>query len=212
MNYILGGSRGLGAALADKVPSKIFSRTKGIQVDFSKKESVDVILENYKKDKPSKIFYVAGGGPHGHFPTKSFKSHQWAYDLNYLTPLQLLFSLQKINFKGDFVYIGSAIAERSQAFTSLSYAQSKKMAKQSFLTFTDFRVFIFSPPYMDTGLLPPNSWPRKEYPELVVSPVKVATVLLDWLSKQQNGSDDKRHFDWIQEFDYIIPKEKEREI
>ena len=63
---------------------------------------------------------------------------------------------------------------------------------------------------MNTGLLPAHSWPRLEAPELVVEPDLVAEKMLNWLEAGpgSEGDSDVRHFDWLKEFEYNIPKDK----
>jgi len=208
---VLGGSRGLGKALMDLIPDSLsVSRTSSDPIDFSKEESAALVIGRVKDFQPSEIIYVAGGGPHGAFFEKSMKSHKWAYNVNLFTPIQILYGLIDLGYKGEFVYVGSAIAERSNSAASLSYSTSKKSAKDIILLCSSnlLKTKVFSPPYMDTDLLPKGSWPREEHPDLVVEPSKVAKVMLEWVSGQ-NGDNDSRHFDWIERFDYSLPIRKD---
>lgn len=208
---ILGGSRGLGKALVDLIPDSVsVSRTSKERIDFSKEESAKAVLALVGHLKPQKILYVAGGGPHGAFFEKSMKSHRWAYNVNLFTPIQILYGLIEQGYEGEFIYIGSAIAERSSSLQSLSYSTSKKSAKDIVLSHQSklLKTKVFSPPYMNTALLPGGSWPRAEVPDLVIEPSEVAKVLLDWLG-DQNGDKDPRHFDWMERFDYSLPKDKD---
>jgi len=208
---ILGGSRGLGKALIDRIPDSLsVSRASGESIDLSKVDASVQVLKTISSFQPDRIIYVAGGGPHGAFFEKSMKSHTWAYNVNMFTPIQILYGLIDQNYEGDFVYIGSAIAERSKSVQSLSYSTSKKSARDIILSHKSksLKTKVFSPPYMNTDLLPQGSWPREEHADLVVQPAKVADVLVDWMSGQ-NGDSDSRHFDWIERFDYTLPKDKE---
>jgi len=209
---ILGGSRGLGRALAGQISDSIsVSRTGENPIDLSKSTSApQEVLELINRTKPCRIIYSAGGGPHGEFFEKNMKSHMWAFNLNFFTPIQILYGLIEQNYKGEFIYVGSAIAQRSQSTQSLSYAESKKMATRAVLSLQSklMKTKVFSPGYMDTDLLPKGAWPRTECPNLVVAPSRVASLLLNW-ADGQNGNDDSRHFDWIDTFDYALPIDKD---
>lgn len=211
---ILGGSRGLGKSVAKHFEdATIVSRKSEHSIDFSKAESVEKIMKLVVEEKPEVIIYNAGGGPHGDFFSKSMQSHMWAYQVNHFTPIALSYELRKKEYKGLFVYVGSAIAERSESDQSLSYSQSKKMSLKTLLAVPGktLKIRVFSPPYMNTGLLPPHSWPRLEAPELVLEPELVAEKLIDWLESESvaEGNSAVRHFDWLKEFEYNLPKDKE---
>lgn len=208
---ILGGSRGLGKAIADRIPDSFaLSRKSELSVDLSKPESIGFALDQVSELKIQRIIYAAGGGPHGPFFEKSPESHAWAYNVNLFTPIGILNGLIEKGYQGEFVYIGSAIAERSTSNHSLSYSTSKKSARDIILSNSNKspKSLVFSPPFMNTDLLPQGSWPRLEHPDLVVEPAKVAGVLLGWLD-EQSGNSDSRHFDWIDRFDYSLPKDKD---
>jgi len=208
---ILGGSRGLGKALKALIPDALaVSRTSTESIDLSKETASNSVLTLVSEYEPSRILYVAGGGPHGPYFQKGIKSHKWAYAVNYFTPIQILNDLIEKSYEGEFIYIGSAIAERSTSDKSLSYSASKTAAKSVILSYDSklLKTKVFSPAYMDTDLLPKGSWPRMECSELVIEPSKVAEVLLNWLN-DQNGNNDSRHFDWIDRFDYNLPNHKD---
>lgn len=208
---ILGGSKGLGLALTDLIPDALVcSRSGEVKIDLSKAEAVDQVLELVQTGDFSHIFYVAGGGPHGPFFEKSFQSHDWAYRVNFFSPIQICYALIDRGYRGEFIYVGSAIAERSQSLNSLSYSGSKKMAKSALLSIPlkVLKTKVFSPPYMDTSLLPKGAWPRLEGVGLVLDPKKVASECLNWL-ELPNGNQDERHFDWIKKFDYTLPEDKD---
>jgi len=213
---ILGGSKGLGKSIKELIGEKnvlSVSRSDEVSLDFSKKESSQKIERIINENSFDKIVYSAGGGPHGNYFDKKPDSHRWAYEVNFLRPIEVAYFLKGINYQGVFVYIGSAIAERSNSSMSLSYSLSKKSALKTLLAITEkeLKVRVFSPPYMNTGLLPKNSWPRIETPQLVLEPHDVAKVLIDWLAETYNpiGDCDPRHFDWIKRFSYTLPIEKE---
>ena len=164
-SLILGGSQGLGLSLKTKLNAQSMSRTEEHRVDLSKPNSLDQVKNFLEKRDPFEtIIYCAGGGPHGDFFSKSPQAHKWAFEVNYFRPIDLAYYLRSIHFTGFFIYIGSAIAERSNSLKSLSYSQSKKAALKALLTLKEeeLKVRVFSPPYMNTRLLPPKAWPRVE--------------------------------------------------
>jgi short-subunit dehydrogenase len=215
-SLVLGGSRGLGRSIVNLLGSKSYSvsRSQSPSVDFSKPESIEKLKKIIDKNSDLEtIFYCAGGGPHGDFFSKPVHSHKWAFEVNFLRPIELVYYLIEKEYKGTFIYIGSCIAERSDSLNSLSYASSKKLALKSLLSIKDssLKIRVFSPPYMDTQLLPAKSWPRQENPELVLDPDKVAKTLLEWLPQDldHTGVSDPRHFDWMERFSYSLPEGKE---
>lgn len=209
---ILGGSKGLGKSIAKffKFPIRV-SRQSDLSIDFSTTDAVSKIMRLVEVEKPKVIFYSAGGGPHGDFFSKNMESHMWAYHVNHFTPIALAYELIKIKYDGVFLYVGSAIAERSNSEQSLSYAFSKKMSVKTLLSIPEktLKIRVFSPPYMNTGLLPPKAWPRVETPKLVVEPDLVAKKMMSWLEAGSERGSAVRHFDWIDEFEYSIPEVKE---
>ena len=107
---ILGGSRGLGKALKDQIPDACsVSRKSEISIDFSKSGSVEQVLKLVEEQKPTHIFYSAGGGPHGEFFEKPVKSHEWAFQVNFFTPVAIVKNLIEKNYQGVFVYIGLSL-------------------------------------------------------------------------------------------------------
>lgn len=219
-SLILGGSKGFGRAISGHlVNSKELSRSSRVEsVDFSRPESLSKIIRHMDDYSPEFIFYVAGGGVHGEYFSKPMHSHRWTFEVNFFRPIEIADYLKHTGFQGIFVYIGSSIAERSDSKNSISYAESKKLALKTLLSLdeSELKVRVFSPPYMDTALLPKKAWPRLETPDLVLNPKKVAKVLLNWLSesplkdtKTLSENFDPRHFDWMQRFTYSLPTEKD---
>ena len=198
---ILGGSRGLGFALqqlyqARGVEARSISRTTNPAADFSKlnlsAETVSLIWDL----APERIVYCAGGGPHGAYATKRYRDHEWAFAVNFLFPS---FLLHQILEKPDnwrklrqICFIGSAIAESKADPMAASYC-SAKHALMGLITSIqaephgtlDLR--LYSPGYMDTGLLPQNAWPRQR-PNLVRSPREVAENLATWLESPDSAN------------------------
>lgn len=220
-SLVLGGSRGLGQSLFQKLSKQhkcvALSRSTDPKLDLTQSDSMQIFKKEVQENSFSHIFYVAGGGPHGPFFDKPLHSHKWAFELNYFKPVEIAYYLKSILFKGVFVYIGSAIAETYSSSQSSSYSLSKKSAVKTLLSLSekDLKVRVFSPPYMNTSLLPPKAWPRLENPELVIEPNMVAKVLIEWILDSLNESldpsktFDPRHFDWLQSFTYNLPNRKD---
>lgn len=223
-SLILGGSKGLGLSISEYLKNtgyfeniRCLSRRSTIEsLDFSKPDSLSQIKKHIFDFKPELIFYVAGGGVHGPYFSKPSHSHRWTFEVNFFRPTEIAEHLKNIKYQGTFVYIGSAIAERSHSKTGLSYSESKKLALKTLLSLkeSELKVRVFSPPYMDTALLPQKTWPRLEAPHLVLSPDQVAAELLKWLNgnkandfhnKTLSENSDPRHFDWMQRFKYDLP-------
>lgn len=204
---ILGGSRGLGRSIFESFGGQVVSRKQGLKIDLCQEGAVTEVVNWVCEHQPSYVFYVAGGGPHGAFFKFQEKDHDWAFRLNYWTPRQIFLDLKTKSYSGEFIYIGSAIALRSESLSSLSYNLSKRAATAFFLS---QGARVFSPAYMDTNLLPKRAWPRKLCPELVVAPDKVADVMQKWLKDAEPFRlSNLRHFDWMEAFEYSLPKGKE---
>lgn len=204
---VLGASRGLGKNLLEGFEghSTGVSRTMNESIDFSKEDSPQKVLKLIERTESDLLIYCAGGGPHGSYFEKRSQSHRWAFQVNSFTPLEILKNLEQSSIK-TFIYIGSAIAERSVSSQSLSYSHSKKLTKRAFLDYKSesLEALVFSPPFMDTDLLPPGAWPRTNCPDLVLDPHVVAQELFKWI---QDRDSDERYFDWIERFAYTIPEE-----
>jgi short-subunit dehydrogenase len=221
-SLVLGGSRGLGKSLCqvlskNKEECLALSRSTDLKLDLTQSDAMNIFKSSVQENNFSHVFYVAGGGPHGPFFDKPLHSHKWAFELNYFKPVEIAHYLKSISFKGVFVFIGSAIAENRTSSKSLSYSLSKRASVKTLLSLSEeeLKVRVFSPPYMNTSLLPLKAWPRLENPELVIEPNKVAEVLIEWLHDPLNASlslsetFDPRHFDWSRSFTYTLPERKD---
>lgn len=184
---ILGASRGLGQALAlqisknsDGISLILSSRNaeklqalarpeidKVIAADFTKANDQDRLLNELKILRPEKIFYVAGGGPFGAFESKAWKDHLWSLELNLLFPARLIhFCLVELPKIESLTLVGSAIAQDKADPMAASYCAGKhglrglveSIKKEN----PKFPIHLFAPGYMDTDLLPKNSWPREQ--------------------------------------------------
>lgn len=200
---ILGASRGLGAGLVGTSPSgvKLFLSSREVQLhethstltcDFSKPEEQSRLFAHLKDFDPHRIFYVAGGGPHGAFAQKDWKDHQWALEVSLLMPMRLVhFVLQNLNSFQQIVLVGSAIAEDKADPGAVSYSVAKHgllgLWRNLSVELPDKDLRLFSPGYMDTMMLPPNSAPRKSGVSLH-SVQDVARALWDWSEHGDPGS------------------------
>jgi short-subunit dehydrogenase len=208
---ILGASRGLGAELAVRAVTyseSVFLMARKIDLlqsladgfksefpdrqvlvdsaDFSKEAGRDFALNALREYAPTKIFYVAGGGPYGLFKDKDWKDHKWSFDVSFVFAAQTLhMALQELVPRGlnQFVYVGSAIAEGRPDPSASSYAASKHglfgLVKSVQVEMPYFDLRLFSPGYMDTDLLPMNAWPR-QVGEPLIDPVIAAEELWSW--------------------------------
>lgn len=155
--------------------------------DFSKPDQVEHLLSSIPTDQPFRVIYFAGGGPFGSYFDKSFKDHQWAYQVSFLTPSRLLhWAGQQPQLK-QMCFIGSAIAESDADPFAASYCAAKQALRgviQSIWAENPdlaFDLRLFSPGYMDTKMLPPGSWPRENRPERIMDVDQVALKLHQWL-------------------------------
>lgn len=197
---ILGASRGLGAELAKLLSSqsnlmlvsrklhqmeKLFSSPhKLYEMDLTQDSKWEELFQAILSFKATRIFYVAGGGPHGLFQNKQWKDHTWAFRLNFLCPAYLIYQcLKKHEIFQQFIYVGSDICEHSPDPRGASYAASKHAMKGLIKSIQQespsFDLRLFSPGYMDTDMLPPNSKPRDNKLKLLNSG-EVASSVWHW--------------------------------
>lgn len=173
------------------------------EADFTKTDTYEPLLNSLTGFNPTQIFYCAGGGPFGAFSDKPWHAHQWALQLNLIFPATLLHHLLSLKIKGAIalerlIFIGSSIAESKADPFASSYAAAKHglhglirsiIAEDSC---SDLDLRLYSPGYMDTGLLPPGARPRLDG-SWIADPQKIADDLWDWSQKKTVG--DQWH--WI---------------
>ncbi len=213
---ILGSSRGLGASLASVIAesqpnAKLFliSRTlppiQNDQVvcykcDLTKQDQIKGVYNFLSLNELTRIVYVAGGGPWGKYAQKDWKDHQWTLQLNLLTPAWLMHELIKNKdyqwrSLNQIVFVGSAIAESKPDPNAASYCAAKHALKGLALSvkqeYPEFDLRLFSPGYMDTMLLPPSAWPRKQADQ-VKSPREVAERLWAWMTQPSSNTDSNK--------------------
>ncbi|WP_409478344.1 SDR family NAD(P)-dependent oxidoreductase [Pseudobdellovibrio sp. HCB154] len=196
---LLGASRGLGwatyEALAKKYPAAEFllvsrkigeGNFKSLKCDFSKELSSEFIT-TITDFNPTTIIYFAAGGPYGNFQDKKWADHQWALQVSFLFPAQLVHHLMRISVPSlkKFVVVGSAIAENKPDPGAASYCAAKHALKGLISTLqaenkSAFKIDLFSPGYIATDMLPVQSWPRQQ--GLADTAENVANQLIDSLN------------------------------
>lgn len=139
-----------------------------------------------KTNSQIRIFYFAGGGPHGVFASKKFSDHMWAMNVSYLAFANILhFVLNQFsNLKHlQIIAIGSSIAESKPDYHAASYSAAKHALKGLIssiqLEYSQADVRLFSPGYMKTKMLPPMAWVY-QLNGLAASPKQVASILSEW--------------------------------
>lgn len=210
---IFGGSRGLGWSLVQRLGAKspedvlALSRnapeTKGLcthlPADLSKPEKFHEWLVFVEQFQPERAIYCAGGGPFGPFEDSSWKSHQWAFQVTFLSAAWWLRELLPLPDFRQFVFIGSSVAEDSADPKASSYCAAKHAVKGLHRTLvaenTGKDVRLYSPGYMDTDLLPKGSWPRQQSHPLW-NPDLVAVDLLEWSDDSSQRQSHKALSHW----------------
>lgn len=207
--FLIGASRGFGYSVyqalrercdqvhvcARKNPNKIPSFSS---FDASKEEEFTNFCQILQDSSPQVIVYFPGGGPWGSFYEKDHKDHEWAYRVTFLTASRLLHWILAEKRGGNLAslqqlcFIGSAIAESQTDPKAASYCAAKHALKGLVTTvqaelreepLLDLR--LFSPPYMDTELLPANAAPRKNMAYLA-DPQRLSVDFLKWLESKND--------------------------
>ncbi|OFZ28765.1 MAG: hypothetical protein A2622_06700 [Bdellovibrionales bacterium RIFCSPHIGHO2_01_FULL_40_29] len=206
---ILGASRGLGFALYQELSQRHFNcsffvssrkiterasdfseKTHVQSQDYSKTPVTEEFLNSLCEFAPTRLIYVAGGGPHGSFHSKKWSDHQWALNTSFLYPAELLHRIlsQNKSWPGltQIVLVGSEIAEAKPDLGAASYAAAKHGLRGLVTSIQAEQglgpeVLLFSPGYMQTDLLPAESWPVQK--GLAVQPSQVAKELIAFIEK-----------------------------
>lgn len=189
---VLGASRGLGAAVVQNLLSRqsvvlgiarkpSAAKIEWCSADASQALGQATILKALKEFNPERIICALGGGPYGPFEKKSWDSHLWSFEVSLLFPSRLLHWALGSSV-GQFVIVGSSVAESAPDPGAASYSASKhglvglvstlKMEQPG----TDVR--LYSPGYMDTDMLPKNAVARQQG---VWNPNEIAKDLLEWM-------------------------------
>lgn len=197
---IFGASRGIGAAIVNEVRDSsllLVSRrwsdnerpsSKKVTVDLADPNQWDAMLAELGSFSPTRLFYVAGGGPHGKYSDKEFKDHSWAYNLNLLTPARLLHWGARQPYLKQIIFFGSAVAESKADPQAASYSSAKHgllgLVKTARGEMRDLDVRIYSPDYVATDLLPKSI--QATLGDRILSPEEVAKDFIQW-SNQGDG-------------------------
>jgi short-subunit dehydrogenase len=142
-----------------------------------------MVFQKLLQERPERVFYLAGGGPHGNYAAKRWRDHQWALELNLLAPMRLAHQLLNRfpQNSPQLILCGSAIAESNGDVNAASYAAAKHGLKGLFsslyLENPEWDLRLFSPGYMDTELLPKSAPVRYKK---VWDPSEMARDLLEW--------------------------------
>ncbi len=174
------------AELLEDLAESMTSVTTSLCLDFAKLDSIQIALDSIATVKAQRIFYFAGGGPHGLFAEKAWKDHLWALQVSFLTPTELLHRIlsdSQFHFVKQIIFVGSRIADDRPDPMASSYASAKHGLRglveslQGESLQQDLR--FFRPGYMNTDLLPKNADPRKKG-ETLAEPEKVAKDFVKW--------------------------------
>ena len=158
-----------------------------LTLDFSNPDSYLSLAESLIHNQVQRIFYFAGGGPFGNFAHKSWKDHQWAMNVSFLTPARLLHEIlsnRELSFVKQFILIGSRIADDRPDSQAASYCAAKHalrgLVESVQLEKPEIDLRLFRPGYMDTALLPKNARPRLDKVSLR-SPEESAQEFVNWV-------------------------------
>lgn len=201
---LVGASRGLGAEFAAVLkrqqPSAqitVVSRkapalqdAKWLQADISKASEQDRVIEHVQQNEFENVVYFAGGGPYGPLQNREWKDHQWALEVTFLFAARLTHALLKQSSPPkSLTFIGSSVAESAGDAGASSYSAAKWALKGFFesliLEQSAIELRLFSPGYMDTGLLPRAAFPREK---TIWNPKLVAEDLFEFLMTSRPGS------------------------
>lgn len=198
---ILGASRGLGAALVKylaelNVPALGFARKEPSLenlrslhpqfeyrlADFSASAGQDSVLELLRREKFSKVFCMAGGGPYARFASREWKDHQWALNVSFILAARVAHELLSSRTHAtQLILVGSAVAEAEADPMAASYSAAKHALKGLWAALVkeepEADIRLFSPGYMNTEMLPANAAVRQLG---VYEPTRLARELWTW--------------------------------
>ena len=197
---ILGGSRGLGAALVKLLRSRghevfMASRQASTEVelshwlatDFSQKINWPSLTQKINENQSEILIYCAGGGPYGKFGEKAWRDQEWSLAVTFECPAFLAWEFcraETLKSVKKLIIIGSSVAESRPDPQAAMYCASKHALQGLLgslkLEYPEKAMHLFSAPYMDTKLLPKTAWPRQKT-GLVHSPGDVAQDLVNLL-------------------------------
>ncbi len=200
--FIIGARRGLGKEILGEwranFPNDALAGSSrreftcdGVQTsvfDLSLPQQTEDLLLGLSHFAPTKVFYVAGGGPYGDFAEKDWKDHLWALQVSLLSPLRVLHFCLNLPSVQQIVVVGSAIAESQPDPGAASYAAAKHGLKGCISSLQgEVRkdVRLFSPGYMSTNMLPPQAQARLGQKGSIDSADLVAKLFIEWAQNPQ---------------------------
>ena len=206
---LLGASRGLGWCVYQQLlkqkpeahfllssrkienrKNEIGANTFLLAQDFSQSEVDKNFMNKLAEFQATTLIYFAGGGPYGLFQEKKWSDHLWSLRTSFLFPAELIHLIlsQKANWPRlqKIVVMGSAVAEDKPDPKASSYAAAKHALKGLIDSIKLEQggmpnLILFSPPYMQTDMLPANSHPRLN--DSAENPVVVADRLIEYIEK-----------------------------
>ena len=197
---ILGGSRGLGAALGEILRARqhetfIVSRKAPVSAsnaewfasDFSQKSQWPLLINKINETQIEILIYCAGGGPFGKFGDKAWRDQEWALTVTFECPSYLAWEFcagKNLTSVRKLIIIGSAVAGSAADPQASMYCAAKHglqgLTASLKLEYPEKEIQLFNAPYMDTDMLPPGAWPRQT-PGLVQPASDVAQNLVNSL-------------------------------
>lgn len=203
---IVGATRGLGAELCRILPpetrilaigrkadrlaalrDEIGAALEPLAADLTK--DISDILNRIEQFQPTRVFYLAGGGPFGNFESKAWKDHQWAWEVTFVGAARVVHAALQYPLRPQVVLCGSSVAESSGDAKAASYASAKHailgLYRSLRLENPAFDIRLFSPGYLDTELLPKGAEVRYKG---VWSPQVVAKELWKWSYAEKHGA------------------------
>ena len=172
------------------VPDRLMPRVGFHSLDLAKALDQEKLISQIDclntSNHSVKLVFFVGGGPFGAFQNKEFKDHQWAWEVSFVAASRLLHSAYTlVPTLSQICFIGSTVAETKSEPLALSYAVAKRalasLVQECQALNPPFDLRLFSPGYMNTRMLPPNSWPRLQKNQKIWEPDTVAKILFSWL-------------------------------
>lgn len=198
---VIGASRGLGASVSGYIkktypdaqvlgvsrrPPRAEAMIDGIEwffSDISLGPDQDKLFEQLSLFAPQRIICTVGGGPYGQYEKKNWVDHHWALIVSLMFPARLLHWSLKQDFIEQVTIVGSSVAEDAADPRAASYSAGKHGLRGLHRTLVqesprvDLR--LYSPGYMDTGMVPKGAEVRKQK---IWDPMDVAKDMVDWLT------------------------------
>ncbi len=169
---------------------QIKGKNRIVPLDFSNPACLQKLFEIIKEHEINRLFYFAGGGPYGVFGDKEWKDHQWAFQVSFLTPAFLLHQLLKEKKPKQMIFVGSLISHNKPDPLTASYSSAKQalqtLVKAVIKENPEKDLRLFRPGYMDTDLIPPGAFLRKDGTTLL-NPKEMAIEFVKWAQNPQGS-------------------------